>query len=167
VLFAERTANLTISGQEGFQVPVVINLPGDATLTAPISWTVTLESDVGLFATIVNPDGVVCRVLGQELQDPLNVELLADIFESDTPNSGIPANATSLTVEQAESEGTWESTRRAYLGDGKVFVNDYWLWRSGENQYHLLITTAVGSEDQVSETYAASDAMRYGVDLGI
>ncbi len=167
VFFAERVANLTVSGREHIQVPAVVDLPGDATFTAPINWTVNLESGVGQYATIINPDGVVCRILGQELEDPLNVELLADIFESDIQTSGIPSDATSLTIQEAAYEGSWESTRRAYLGDGKVFVHDYWLWWSGDYEYHFLITTSVGNEDQVSETYAASDAIRNGIDLGI
>ncbi len=167
VFFAERNVYLTISGRQGFEIPATIDLPGDAKFTAPLSWTVTLESEPGLFATMLTPYGTICRILGNSLDEPLNVELLADMFESDFANSGIPSDATALTTKSEELEGVFKSIRRAYLGNGKIFVHDYWLYRVDDGEYQFLVTTSVADEEEVTDAYMASDAIRAGLDLGI
>jgi len=165
VLFAERRTSLTISGRQGFSIPAVVDLPGPAQFTAPLSWTVTLESEPGLFATMLTPDGIVCRLMGNTIDEPLNVGLLADLFESRPQVSGVSEDAVLLTTEESELEGTWESVRRAYLGDGRVFVHDYWLYRIGDGEYQFLVATSVGNQDQIAEAYTASDSIRAGLDL--
>jgi hypothetical protein len=164
--FAERITNLTISDREGFSIPVVIDLPGDATFTAPIIWDVTQESGPGLYATMVTPDGIVSRLLGQSMDEPISVNILADVFESSEANSGIPSDAVLLTTEEASYESEWESERRAYLGGGKVFVHEYILYRIGSGEYEFLISTSLGDEEQVTEAYMAADAIHAGIDLG-
>ncbi len=166
VLFAERRANFTISDRPGINIPVVIDLPGDAEFAVPLTWEVTTGYETGLIATMLTPDGIVCRLLGNPLDMPLNVNLLADVYESEPATSGIPVDATPLTTEEEEYESVWESVRRAYLGDGKVFVHDYWLYRVGDGQYVFLIATSMGSEDLVAEAYSASDAIRANLYLG-
>jgi len=167
VLFSERSAHLTISGREGIEVPTVIDLPGEASFTAPIQWNVSIESEPGLYATMVTPDGMVCRLLGNSLDEPLRVELLADVFESNLGLSGLPVDAAQLTTESDRLENEWESVRRSYLGGGKVFVHDYWLYRIGDGEYQFLVATSVGNEDQVTDAYAASDAIKAGLDFSI
>lgn len=164
--FAERITNLTISDREGFSIPVVIDLPGDATFTAPLTWSVTQESGPGLYATMVTPDGIVSRLLGQTMDEPISVKILADVFESSEANSGIPSDAVLLTTEEASYESEWESERRAYIGGGKVFVHEYILFRIDSGEYGFLISTSVGEEDQVTEAYIAADAIHAGIDLG-
>jgi hypothetical protein len=116
---------------------------------------------------MISPDGVEAKLLGQSLDQPLNVGLLADIFESSVSNSGIPSDAVPLTTEDDSYEGEWESVRRAYLGGGKVFVNEYILYSVESGLYQLLITSCKADEDQVTEAYAASDAIHAGIDLGV
>jgi len=164
-VFAERIVDFFIVGMQGIEIPFVLDLPGDATFTAPISWDVNLESETGLYATIITPSGVVCRILGHSLDEPLNVSLMADLFESNIPLSHVPSDATPLTTEETEFEGVWESIRRAYIGDGKVFVHDYWLYRIGDYEYQFLISTSSADENMISETYTASDSIRLGIIL--
>ena len=165
VFFAERRAQLTISGQSGINIPVVIDLPGGAEFIAPITWDVSVESEQGHYATMITQDGIICKIYGKTLDTPLNVNLLADLFESEPMVSGIPDNAVELTTEENELEGTWESVTRAYLGEDKVIVNNYWLYRIGDDEYQFLAITAFGDEDQVTEAYDASDQVRAGLSL--
>jgi hypothetical protein len=165
-LYAERTVDFTISGLEGISIPEVIELPGVATFTIPLTWSMTPESDPGLFATMVTPDGIDARLMGQILDQPLNVNLLADIFESSEQNSGIPSEATLLTTEENSGEGEWESVRRTYMTDKKIYVNEYILYRVESGVFQLLISACVADKDLVTEAYAASDAIHEGIDLG-
>ncbi|MCX6645163.1 MAG: hypothetical protein NTY09_02220 [bacterium] len=166
-LYAERTVDFTISGLEGINIPEVIELPGGATFTVPLTWSVTPESDSALFATMVTPDGIDIRLMGQSLDQPLNVGLLADIFESSEQNSGIPSDATLLTTEDDSGEGEWESVRRAYMTGEKIYVNEYILYRVESGVFQLLISACVADKDRVTEAYAASDAIHDGIDLGV
>jgi hypothetical protein len=167
MIFAERMVDFTISGHGGIQIPELIELPGGATFTVPLTWSVTRESDQGLFATISTADGVDARLMGQSLDQPLNVGLLADIFESSEQTSGIPSNATLLTTEDGSGEGQWESVRRAYLTDEKIYVNEYILYRVESGVFQLLISACVADKDHLTEAYAASDAIHRGLELGI
>jgi hypothetical protein len=165
MIFAERMVDFTISGHGGIQIPEVIELPGGATFTVPLTWSVTRESDQGLFATMVAPDGVDARLMGQSLDQPLRVTLLADIFESSEQNSGIPSGATLLTTEENSGEGEWETVRRTYLTDEKIYVNEYVLYRVESGVFQLLISACVADKDLVTESYAASDVIHDGIDL--
>jgi len=163
ILFAERNSSLTISGEQGINVPVVVDLPGDVFFTAPLTWTVTRESEIGLYATIMTQDGLIGRILYNPLDEPINIATLADAFESSESVSGIPSSATLLTSQEYELESEWESVRRAYLGDGKIIINDYWLYRIGDGEYGFLTASVGGSDDFVTEAYEASDLIRDSV----
>jgi len=166
-VFAERRANITISGREGIVIPMEIELPGGIIFTAPILWDVTRENEGGVFATMVTSDNITCRLLAQTTDTPLNVELIADLFEDKFMLSGLPPDATLLTTDSGSMEGTWEYLQRAWLGGGQVFVNDFWLVRAGEGEYIVLTATSTGDENSVSEAYSASEHIQANLDLGV
>ena len=165
-LYAERNANVTLSGRTGESIPKVIDLPGSVEFAVPFGWDLTEESEGGRFATMVTPDGVMCELFGQSSDEPLHAAFLADIFESDPRISDLPADKTRLTEETDQKEATWEYVRRAYLGDGRVFVMNYWLYRVGEGEYEFLIARCTASENQIEQTYSAADQIKSGLDLG-
>ena len=166
VLYAERAVDFTISGREGISVPEVVELPGDAIFTVPMGFQATIYPESGVFAEMITPDGVNCRLSGPESFDqPYNVVLLADIYESGSSNSGIPSGAALLTTEEDSEEGVWESVRRAYMSDGKIYINGYILYRVESGVFQLLVSTCTSDEDHITEAYAASDAIRGGIDL--
>ncbi len=162
-LFAERIANLTLSNEQGANIPVVIDLPGPARLTVPIDWQVTEESEPGKYATLTSPAGVICRISGETMETALRAEFLANLYESDPALSGIPADVTLMTTESNELEGVWEFSRRAYLGTDHVYVYSYWLYRIEEGLFEFLVARCTGDEDQVDETYEASDRIMHGL----
>lgn len=167
ILFAERSVDFSISGREGIIIPEVIELPGDATFTAPLDWAITANPEPGLYAEMVTSNGIEAQLRGiQTLDQPYNVVLLADIFESSEANSGIPSNATLLTTEEDHFEGDWESVRRAYLAEKMVYINEYILYRVESGVFQLLISSCTADEDQITAAYDTSDRIRAGLDLG-
>ncbi|HEX9745305.1 MAG TPA: hypothetical protein VGB30_07745 [bacterium] len=157
VLLADRMSSFTVSEIYGNQIPETVNLPGSAVLRIPISWDNAVDGERGAYATLISDRGIVCTLKGQEMDEPINVSLMADIYESGPGNSRIQADAVPLTEDESESEGVWEYLRRAWLSDGKVFVNDYWLYGIGDGQYQFLISTCTGDESKLQDVYSAAD----------
>jgi len=166
-IFAERRTSITISGREGIVIPTEIELPGGIIFSVPLTWNIAGEAEPGLFATLVTPEGITCKLLAQSVDSPLNVGIMADIFEDNFTASEIPSDATLLTTETDSIEGTIEYLQRAYLGGGKVFVHDYWLVRVGEGEYVFVTATSTGDENSVEATYSASETLRANLDLGV
>ena len=146
--------------------PEVIDLPGDAKFSVPLMWKVDEELQGDRFASMTTPDGITVELFGQSSDQPLHASIQADMFESDPVASKLPSDRKKLTEDTDQKEGTWEYLRRAYLGDDKVYVMSYWLYRVGEGQYEFLIARCIGTKDQVEKTYGAADAVKAGLSIG-
>jgi hypothetical protein len=166
-LYAERWTQITLSDERGVNIPEIIDLPGPAQLTVPLGWDVSAATEQGSIATLISPDGVVCEISDTTMSQPMNAEFMADMYESDPVESGIPSDATLLTSETHELEGTWEYARRAYLSEEKVWVNSYWVYKADEGVYEFLIVSCTGTKEQVQDAYDASDRIAAGLEIGI
>jgi hypothetical protein len=128
---------------------------------------VSTATEQGSIATLISPDGVVCEISATTMSQPMRAEFMADMFESDPVESGIPPGATLLTSETNELEGTWEYLRRAYLSDERVCINSYWVYKVDEDIYEFLIVSCTGTKEQVQDAYDASDRIAAGLEIGI
>lgn len=164
-IFAERMTYFTISAIQGVVIPSEIELPGGVKFTVPLSWQVLEESKDDTYASMVTPDGIMCEIGGAPMEEPFNVAFIAAIYECNYEASKIPPDAVLLTSDETSLEGTMEYVRHAWLGDGKIFVNSYWLYRMEEGMYQFLLVTCKGTEEQVEETYSANDIIELNIEF--
>ena len=164
-VYAQRMVPIVFSNREYPVDDEIIDLPGPAELTVPPGWTISSAAEAGTFATLIREDGITCTIEGEPMHDPLQVDFLADLYESESTLSNIPVDATLLTEETSEQEGTWEFLRRAYIGEEQVWVISYWIYRVDAGEYEFLIASCVGDETLVEETYEASDQILSGLTI--
>ncbi|MFH1676372.1 MAG: hypothetical protein ABIC40_05030 [bacterium] len=163
--YSERETDLTLSDSRGTTIPEIIDLPGDAQLSVPLTWKLTRESGGDKVATMTTPEGIIVELSAQSLDKPESATFLADIFEKNEQVSGIPADAVRLTDESEKREGIWEYVRRAYLVEDRMLVFSFWLYRVDYDKYEWIIARAKGTKDQIKETYSASDRVKSGLTL--